>query len=83
MPQDLSPQALRRKRIRDLKYANSRDREIKRADSQKRRRAALESGVNLDGKDFDHNTGRFTSVSHNRGGTQPRHKKDGTKSENA
>ena len=81
MPQDLSPQALRRKRIRDLKYANSRDREIKRADSQKRRRAALKNGVNLDGKDFDHNTGRFTSVSHNRGGTQPQHRKDGTKAE--
>jgi len=81
MPQDLSPQALRRKRIRDLKYANSRDREIKRADSQKRRRAALNNGVNLDGKDFDHNTGRFTSVSHNRGGTQPQHRKDGTKAE--
>lgn len=81
MPQDLSPQALRRKRIRDLKYANSRDREIKRADSQKRRRAALKNGVNLDGKDFDHNTGRFTSVSHNRGGTQPQRRKDGTKAE--
>ncbi len=81
MPQDLSPQALRRKRIRDLKYANSRDREIKRADSQKRRRAALKNGVNLDGKDFDHNTGGFTSVSHNRGGTQPQHRKDGTKAE--
>ena len=81
MPQDLSPQALRRKRIKDLKYANSRDREIKRADSQKRRRAALKNGVNLDGKDFDHNTGRFTSVSHNRGGTQPQHRKDGTKAE--
>ena len=81
MPQDLSPQALRRKRIRDLKYANSRDREIKRADSQKRRHAALKNGVNLDGKDFDHNTGRFTSVSHNRGGTQPQHRKDGTKAE--
>ncbi len=81
MPQDLSPQALRRKRIRDLKYANSRDREIKRADSQKRRRAALKNGVNLDGKDFDHNTDRFTSVSHNRGGTQPQHRKDGTKAE--
>jgi len=81
MPQDLSPQALRRKRIRDLKYANSRDRKIKRADSQKRRRAALNNGVNLDGKDFDHNTGRFTSVSHNRGGTQPQHRKDGTKAE--
>ncbi len=81
MPQDLSPQALRRKRIRDLKYANSIDREIKRADSQKRRRAALKNGVNLDGKDFDHNTGRFTSVSHNRGGTQPQHRKDGTKAE--
>jgi len=81
MPQDLSPQALRRKRIRDLKYANSRDREIKRADSQKRRRAALKNGVNLDGKDFDHNTGRFTNVAHNRGGTQPQHRKDGTKAE--
>jgi len=83
MPQNLSPQALRRKRIRDLRYANSRDREIKRADSQRRRRAALKSGIDLKDKDFDHNTGRFTSVSHNRGGTQPRHKKDGTKSENA
>ncbi len=83
MPQDLSPQALRRKRIRDLKYANSRDREIKRADSQKRRRAALKNGANLDGKDFDHNTGRFTSVAHNRGGTQPQHRKDGTKAEKA
>ena len=68
-------------RIRDLKHANSRDREIKRADSQKRRRAALKNGVNLDSKDFDHNTGRFTSVSHNRGGTQPQHRKDGTKAE--
>ena len=81
MPQDLSPQALRRKTIRDIKYAKSRDREIKRADSQKRRRAALKNGVNLDSKDFDHNTGRFTSVSHNRGGTQPQHRKDGTKAE--
>lgn len=82
MSQKLSTQALRRKRIRDLKYANTRGREIKRADSQRRRRAALANGANLDDKDFDHNTGRFTSVSHNRGGTQPQHRKDGTKAEN-
>jgi len=35
----------------------------------------------LVGKDYDHNTGRFTSSSHNRGGTQHKSKKDGTKAE--
>ena len=81
MSQSLSPEALRRKKIRDLKYANTKDRKDKRADSQKKRRDALKNGANLKGMDFDHNTGRFTSVAHNRGGTQPRHMKDGTKAE--
>ena len=81
MSQNLSPEASRRKKIRDLKYANTKDRKDKRADSQKKRRDALKNGANLKGKDFDHNTGRFTSVAHNRGGTQPRHMKDGTKAE--
>ena len=81
MSHNLSPEAARRKSIRYLKYANTKDRKDKSADSQKRRRAALKDGIDLNGKDFDHNTGRFTSVSHNRGGTQPQHRKDGTKAE--
>ena len=83
MSQKLSPAAARRKAIRDLKYANSADRKKKRADAQMRRRNAIKDGRDLTGLDFDHNTNRFTSVAHNRGGTQPRHMKDGTKSENA
>ena len=79
--QKLSPEAKLAKARRDLRYANTRDREIKRADAQKKRRAAKKKGINLDGKDYDHNTGRFTSVAHNRGGTQAKNKPDGTKQE--
>ena len=79
--QKLSPEAAIAKARRDLRYANSRDREIKRADAQKKRRAAKKDGKNIDGKDYDHNTGRFTSVAHNRVGTQSKNKPDGTKQE--
>ena len=79
--QKLSPEAAIAKARRDLRYANSRDREIKRADAQKKRRAAKKDGKNIDGKDYDHNTGKFTSVAHNRGGTQSKNKPDGTKQE--
>jgi hypothetical protein len=33
------------------------------------------------GYDYDHNTGKCVSSSFNRGGTQPKGKKDGTKAE--
>lgn len=81
--QKLSPAAAKAKAVRDLKAANSPDRKAKRADSQKKRREAIKKhGSNwLVGKDYDHNTGRFTSSSHNRGGTQAKGKKDGTKAE--
>lgn len=78
--QKLSPEAAIAKAKRDLRYANSRDREIKRAESQKKRRAAKKSGQNIEGKDYDHNTGRFVSSSYNRGGTQ-KGGTDGTKAE--
>jgi|TARA_R110000744_G_scaffold7950_1_gene27067 hypothetical protein len=83
MAQKLSPKAAAAKKKRDLAAANSDDRKAKRADSQKKRREAIKKhGVNwLVGKDYDHNTGRFTSSSHNRGGTQCESKKDGTKAE--
>jgi len=79
--QKLSAAAAKRKKENDLRVANTRKREILRADSQKKRRAAKKRGHNLAGKDFDHNTGEFTSIAHNRGGTQPTDKPDGTKNE--
>lgn len=79
--QKLSAAAAKRKKENDLRVANTRDREKKRADSQKKRRAAEKRGYQLAGKDFDHNTGEFTSIAHNRGGTQPTNKPDGTKKE--
>jgi len=81
--QKLSAKAARDKAIRDLAAANTKDRKEKRAESQMERRAAEKKhGANwLIGKDYDHNTGRFTSAKHNRGGTQAKGKKDGTKAE--
>ena len=76
--QKLSPEAALAKAKRDLRYANTRDREIKRADAQKKRRNTKK---NLTGLDYDHNTGMFVASGYNRGGTQPKHKKDGTKAE--
>jgi len=79
--QKLSAKAAKDKAIRDLACANTPKREKMRADSQKKRRAAKKRGHQLAGKDFDHNTGEFTSIAHNRGGTQGSEHKDGTKAE--
>lgn len=76
--QKLSPKAAKAKAERDLRYANTRDREIKRADSQKKRRAAKKKGQSVEGKDFDHYTNSFVSSSRNRAGMA---KKGGTKNE--
>ena len=78
--QKLSPQGLKAKRERDLAYANSPFRKELRADSQKKRRDAIKAGKNIDGKDYDHNTGKFVSAKYNRGGTQ-KSGTDGTKAE--
>ena len=80
MAQKLTPEAKRKKEIRDLKYANSDDRKAKRADSQKKRRAAKKNGHNVEGKDYDHHTGKFVSSSKNRAGMG---KSGGTKNERA
>ena len=67
--QKLSPQALKAKRSRDLESANSPERKAKRAENQRRRRAAVNKhGENwLIDKDYDHSKGQFTSVKNNRG----------------
>jgi hypothetical protein len=65
--QKLSPLAAKRKALRDKKYAMTADRKMKKAENQRKRRAALKKGINLKGKDYDHTRGRFVSVKVNRG----------------
>lgn len=66
--QKLSPRAADAKKKRDLMYANSDRRKKMRAENQRKRRAAIKAGRNINGKDYDHKTGRFVSVNKNRSG---------------
>jgi hypothetical protein len=77
MPQKLSPAARRRKAARDLAYANSPARKAKRAENQRLRRAAKKAGKSINGKDFDHKTRTFKTVSKNRGNDGQGTKKEG------
>ena len=70
MTQKLSPTARRTKLARDLAAANTRSREIKRADNQRKRRAAIKAGTNIEGKDYDHKDNKFKPASENRAGTK-------------
>ena len=63
----LSLEARIAKKKRDLKRANRADRKAKRAETQRKRRAAKKAGKNIKGKDFDHKTKKFISVKANRG----------------
>jgi hypothetical protein len=65
--QKLSIKAKAAKKSRDLKTANSARRKKMRAENQRKRRAAIKAGKNLQGKDYDHKTKRFVSVKSNRG----------------
>ena len=67
MAQKLSPTARRAKAARDKRYAMTPRRRKMKAENQRLRRAAEKRGVNLKGKDYDHKTGKFTSVKTNRG----------------
>ena len=59
--QKLTPKARAAKEARDLRYANTPDREKKRAENQKIRRAAKKAGDSLAGKDV-HHSGNGTSI---------------------
>jgi hypothetical protein len=72
LKQQLSPKASAAKKARDLKAANSPARKKKRADSQKKRRSALKSGL-----DYDHRTSSFKSVKYNRGNNGKGTKREG------
>ena len=65
--QKLSPTAKRMKAIRDKLFAMTKARKDKKAENQRKRRAAKKNGQNIQGKDYDHNRKKFVSVKVNRG----------------
>ena len=65
--QKLSPKAAAAKKKRDLAFAKTFARKRKKAENQRKRRAAKKAGRNIKGKDFDHKTKKFISVKANRG----------------
>ena len=68
--QKLSPEAARRKAARDKKIAMTPRRRRMKAENQRRRRKAKKSGQSVEGKDYDHNRGRFVSEKTNRSATK-------------
>ena len=74
--QKLSPTAKRMKAVRDKLFAMTKTRKDKKAENQRKRRAAKKNGQNITGKDYDHKTRKFVSVKANRG-----NRGKGTKSE--
>ena len=65
--QKLTPTAKRMKAARDKKAAMTSDRRAKKAENQRKRRAAKKEGKDIKGKDYDHKDGKFKSVKANRG----------------
>ena len=65
--QKLTPTAKRMKAARDKKAAMTADRRAKKAENQRKRRAAKKEGKDIKGKDFDHKDRRFKSIKANRG----------------
>ena len=76
--QKLSPTARAAKKKRDLAFAKTFSRKRKKAENQRKRRAAIKAGKNIKGKDYDHTKKKFVSVKANRGGhgkgTKPKKK---------
>tara|TARA_R110002167_G_scaffold171723_1_gene369779 strand:+ start:289 stop:525 length:237 start_codon:yes stop_codon:yes gene_type:complete len=65
--QRLSATAKRAKASRDKLAAMTPDRRKKKAENQRKRRAAIKAGKSIKGKDYDHKSRRFKSVKANRG----------------
>ena len=64
--QKLSSKAAADKKKRDLAFAKTFTRKKKKAENQRKRRAAIKAGKNISGKDYDHKTKTFTSIKSNR-----------------
>ena len=77
--QKLSIKARAAKKRRDLKAAKTPARRAKKAENQRKRRAAIKAGKNVKGKDFDHKDRRFKSVKANRGNDGKGTRREGKK----
>ena len=55
------------KAVRDKRAAMTTDRKKKKAENQRKRRAAIKAGKSIKGKDYDHKDKKFKSVKKNRG----------------
>ena len=75
--QILTPTARRMKAIRDKRAAMTPDRRNKKAENQRKRRAAKKAGVSIEGKDYDHKDKKFKSIKSNRGNDGNGTKKEG------
>ena len=75
--QKLTATAKRMKAIRDKKAAMTPARRKKKAENQRKRRAAKKAGKNIRGKDYDHKDCRFKSVRANRGNDGKGTKREG------
>ena len=67
MTQKLTPTAKRQKALRDKRAAMTADRRKKKAENQRKRRAAIKAGRNIKGKDYDHKDRKFKSIKAHRG----------------
>tara|TARA_R100000742_G_C4169036_1_gene7947 strand:+ start:194 stop:433 length:240 start_codon:yes stop_codon:yes gene_type:complete len=65
--QKLSPKAAADKKKRDIAFAKTFARKRKKAENQRKRRAAIKAGKNIKDKDYDHKKKKFVSVKANRG----------------
>ena len=65
--QNLTPTAKRMKAARDKRAAMTPNRRKKKAENQRKRRAAIKAGKNIKGKDYDHKDRKFKSIKANRG----------------
>lgn len=77
--QKLSIRARAAKKRRDLKAAKTPARRAKKAENQRKRRAAIKAGKNVKGKDFDHKDRKFKSVKANRGNDGKGTRREGKK----
>ena len=75
--QNLTPTAKRMKAARDKKAAMTANRRKKKAENQRKRRAAIKAGKDIKGKDYDHKDKRFKSVKANRGNDGKGTKREG------
>ena len=65
--QKLSPKARAAKKKRDLSFAKTFARKRKKAENQRKRRAAMNAWKNVRGKDYDHKDKKFKSIKANHG----------------